>query len=103
MATDNNNPDNGRGKKPAPDALTEALARDPRFVMSKPSGKGFDALRPEDEATASRKAATRASRRMFKAEEPSPRSRQSVRPRASCSTTRSARWWQRWSASLSVL
>ena len=41
MATDNNNPDDERGKKPAPDALTEALARDPRFVMIKPSGKGF--------------------------------------------------------------
>jgi hypothetical protein len=40
MATDNNNSDDGRGNKPN-DALTEALARDPRFVMIKPSGKGF--------------------------------------------------------------
>ena len=31
-----------------------------------------------------------------------PRSRQSVKPRASCSTRRSARWWRRWSAILSV-
>ena len=38
MATHNNNPDDERGKKPN-DALTEALARDPRFVMIKPSGR----------------------------------------------------------------
>ena len=36
MATDNNTPN---AKKR--DVLAEALARDPRFVMVKPTGKGF--------------------------------------------------------------
>src|SRR5580704_18138034 len=31
-----------------------------------------------------------------------PRSRQSAKPRANCSTTRSARYWKRWSATLVV-
>ena len=41
MATDNNNPDDERGKKPKRDALMKTWAQNPRFKVHKPRGRGF--------------------------------------------------------------
>jgi hypothetical protein len=87
MATDINNADDERGKKPKRDALMKARAQKPR-------GRRFIVGSQSPSAAANG---------MFNRKNRLPRSRQSVKPRASCSTTRSARWWPRWSATLSVL
>jgi hypothetical protein len=63
MATDNNNPDDERGKKPKRDALMKTWAQNPRFKVHKPRGRGFIVGGQSPSAAA---------KGMFKPEEPSP-------------------------------
>jgi hypothetical protein len=93
MADDNNKLDDERGKKPKPDALAKAWAQNPGFKVHKPRGRGFIVGGQSPSAAA---------QGMFKPEElssPVTPEREAARQLL---TTRSARWWQRWSAILSV-